>query len=235
MEEKMLNNMLEQQQVPQMALIVYQNNKNRGIYIESHRINEQGRMLVGKPLTQKCVSELVESFATEQTNTPYGKVPPNMLYCDTRKGYERYVWYNPPQKRMMFFSDNLNIENREYHLPGMIYDTNGERLNVYAFKEEKPTAESKLYKAPLFNVTDERVCLGNPKIDFPNYPTFENYILYWEKKFWHTEFTHLGGHRNPTKSNLVAVTKKMTDAFNYNELILFKENRKAFTLNDLLR
>jgi len=230
-----LNDILEQRQVPQMALVVYKNNRTGSTYIESHRINEQGRMLAGQPLTLKCITELVESFSVEQGHAPYGKIPPNMLYCDTRKGHERYVWYNPPCKRMMFFTKSLNIENKEYYLPGIIYDTNGENLDVYAFKEKKPKAESLLYKAPLFNVTEESVCLGNAKISFPDNPTFEDYMMYWEKKFWQTEFTHLGGNTNPTKNNLVAVTKNMTGSFDYNELIPFKRNRKILTLNYLLK
>ena len=229
-----LNDILEQQQVPQMTLVVYKNNSTGSIYIESHRIDKQGRMLAGRPLTLSCITELVEAFAVEQGNTPHGKIPENMLYSNTRKGRERYLWYNPPCKRMMFFTENLNIENREYHLPGIIYDTHGEHLDVYAFKEEKPESESRLYKAPLFNVTGEKVCLGNAKINFPDNPTFGDYIMYWEKKFWQTEFSHLGGSVNPTKNNLVTVTKNMTGSFDYNELIPLKNKRKILTLKDLL-
>ena len=229
-----LNDILEQRQIPEMALVVYRNSNTGSIYIESHRINEQGRMLAGHPLTLKCITELVEAFQVEQGNTPHGRIPENMLYSNTRKGYERYLWYNPPCKRMMFFTKNLNIENREYYLPGIIYDTDGEHLDVYAFKEEKPEAESLLYKAPLFNVTGKKVCLGNAKIHFPDNPTFEEYILYHEKKFWLSEFSHLGGSINPTKNNLVTVTKNMTGSFDYDELIPFEKNGKILTLKDLL-
>lgn len=39
------------------------------------------------------------------------------------------------------------------------------------------------------------------------------------KKFWLTEFSHLGGGGNPTKSNLVLVTKAAKDKpFNLDEL-----------------
>lgn len=230
-----LNDMLEQQQIAEMALVVYKNSQTGGFYIESHRINEQGRMLAGHPLTLRCITELVESFSAGQGNTPHGAVPENLLYSDTRKGRERYVWYDPPRKRMMFFSRSLNIEDREYHLPGIIYDTDGEHLDVYAFKEEKPEAASILYKAPLFNVTGQKVCLGNAKLNFPDNPTFERYMLYWEKKFWLSEFSHLGGSANPTKSNLVAVTKNSVESFDSNELIPFEKNGKELTLNDLLQ
>jgi PRTRC genetic system protein B len=192
-------------------------------------------MLAGHPLTLKCITELVESFSAEQSNIPQGKIPDNLLYSDTRKGHERYVWYNPPQKRMMFFNRNLNIEDGEYCLPGIIYDTGGEHLDVYAFKEENPDLESKLYKAPLFNVTGQKVCLGNAKINFPDNPTFGDYIMYWEKKFWLSEFSHLGGSTNPTKNNLVTVTKNSVESFDYNHLIPFKKEDKILTLKDLLK
>jgi PRTRC genetic system protein B len=230
-----LNDLLEQRQVPEMALVVYKNDKTGSLYIESHRINEKGRMLAGSPLTLNCITELVESFSVEQGNIPHGRIPETMLYSDTRKGHERYVWYNPPGKRMMFFSKNLNIEDCECRLPGIIYDTDGEHIDIYAFTEEKPEAESILYKAPLFNVTGQKVCLGNAKINFPDNPTFDDCIAYWEKKFWLTEFSHLGGNTNPTKNNLVMVTKNSKKSFDHNELIPFEKQGKILTLNYLLK
>ena len=230
-----LNDILNQQHIPEMALVVYRNNKTGSIYIESHKINAEGRMLAGCPLTLKCITELVETFSVEQGTVPQGAVPGNLLFFDTRKGHERYVWYNPPGKRMMYFSRSLNIEDGEYCLPGIIYDTNGENLNVYAFKGKKPEAETKLFKAPLFNVTGQKVCLGNAKIKFPDNSTFIAFIEYWEKKFWLTEFSHLGGNINPTKSNLVTVTKGMRESFDCNELIPFEKNKKILTLKELLK
>jgi len=218
-----------------MALVVYKNNNTGSIYIESHKINDSGHMLAGCPLTMQCITELVESFSVEQGTVPHGTVPENLIYSDTGKGHERYLWYNPPGKKMMFFSRNLNIEDGEYYLPGIIYNTNGENLDVYAFKGKKPEKKSKLYKVPLFNVTDEKVCLGNAKTKFPDNPTFSAYIEYWEKKFWLSEFSHLGGRLNPTKSNLVNVIKNMIKSFDYNELIPIRKNRKILTLNDLLK
>ena len=42
---------------------------------------------------------------------------------------------------------------------------------------------------------------------------------YWEKRFWLSEFSHLGGSRNPTGSNLVSVTEKArANPFDENEL-----------------
>lgn len=41
--------------------------------------------------------------------------------------------------------------------------------------------------------------------------TYEKLLQYWERKFWLTEFTYLGGNGNPTRSNLVLVTKAARD------------------------
>lgn len=235
MKDYELNNIVEQQLVPEMALIVYRNSKSNDIYMESHRINSCGQMLAGKSLTLKCITELVESFSVDQSNIPHGTISKNLLYFDARKGHERYVWHNPPRRRMMFFKKDLNIEDREYDLPGLIYDTNGEHLDIYAFKSKQLDGKSKLYKAPLFNVTGESVCLGSAKLNFPENPTFSDLIAYWEKNFWLTEFSHLGGNVNPTKSNLVTVTKNSTESFDYNQLIPFRNNGKIVTLKDLLK
>jgi hypothetical protein len=80
-----LNDMLFQQQIPQMALVVYKNSQIEGIYIESHRINEHGRMLAGRPLTLKCITELVESLSVEQGNIPHDIVPDNLLFSSNTK------------------------------------------------------------------------------------------------------------------------------------------------------
>lgn len=128
----------------------------------------------------------------------------------------------------MYFADKLNIPNGEYHIPGIIYVVTNGNLNLYAFKGNKP--KEKLFKAPFFNTTNGSVCLGTAKIDYPKNPTFDKLIEYWDKRFWLTEFTHLGGSTNPTRHNLVNVTKKSTQDFNYDELIDMKT-----TLNEILR
>lgn len=133
------------------------------------------------------------------------------MYCDTRKGSEKYVWFNPPGKRMMYFVKNLGVENAEYNLPGIIYVAEENKLDVYACKENNPTDDTGLFLAPFFNVTSARVCLGSAKLQKPVDPTYTELLEYWEKRFWLTEFSHLGGEGNPTKSNLVLVTKAARD------------------------
>jgi hypothetical protein len=112
---------------------------------------------------------------------------------------------------MMFFKEALKIENAEYHLPGIIYEAGESHLNVYACKDREPTEKTELYAAPFFNVTQASVCLGSARIEKPKDLTYAKLLEYWERKFWLTEFSHLGAHGNPTKSNLVLVTKAAKD------------------------
>lgn len=223
---------------PRAALIVYaQENDNHNVYdnsyfVEVREIDESGIMGEGRPVTVEFMTELVRGYSERHSSTPYGKIPSNMLWCDPRKGSEKYIWYNPPRKRMMFFKEALKIENAEYHLPGVIYMVEGSHLNIYAYKDKCLTEKTDLYAAPFFNVTGESVCLGFAKIEKPKDLTYDRLLEYWERKFWLTEFSHLGGNGNPTKSNLVLVTKAAKDKpFNLEEL----KPLKNLKLKDILR
>lgn len=192
---------------PRAVLIAYASEHGRQHFLEMRAIDMNGRMGEGCPVTVDFMNELARSYSETQNGVPYGKIPPNLLYADSRKGSEKYIWYNPPRKRMMFFSENLKIENAEYNLPGVIYEAGEQKLNIYAYKGETPDANTELYSAPFFNVTRASVCLGSARIHKPDDLTYGRLLEYWEKKFWLTEFSHLGGGGNPTKSNLVLVTK----------------------------
>lgn len=202
---------------PRAALIAYAE-ENDGHYacdntcfLEVRDIDESGMMGEGRPVTVEFMNELVRGYSERHSATPYGKIPSNLLWCDPRKGCERYVWYNPPRKRMMFFKEALRIENAEYNLPGVVYEAGEHGMDIYAYKGDIPGRDTLLYAAPFFNVTGASVCLGTAKMEMPKDLTYTNLLEYWERKFWLTEFSHLGSNGNPTKSNLVLVTKKARD------------------------
>lgn len=233
MEKNELTNTIHATLCPRAVLIAYTYAGNDNKYfLEQRSIDAGGRMSEGRPVTVEFMNELVRNYSETYSGTPHGRLPSNLLYADTRKGSERYVWYNPPGKRMMYFVSGLGIENSEYNLPGIIYEARGTRLDVYAYKEDRPGIETALYAAPLFNVTGSSVCLGSTRIEKPKELTYVNLLEYWEKKFWLTEFSHLGGHGNPTKSNLVLVTKAARDKpFNLKEL----KPLKNLKLKDILK
>ena len=124
----------------------------------------------------------------------------------------------------------MTAENRESmrSIACLLYTS----MNIYAYIDKELKPETELYAAPFFNVTGSSVCLGSAKIDKPTEITYDKLFEYWEKKFWLTEFSHLGGNGNPTKSNLVLVTKAAKDApFNIEEL----KPLKNLKLKDILR
>lgn len=135
-----LTNKLQQVMVPKAALIAYEYRENRygnGMhYLELHPINDRGRMEAAMPVTYEFMDSLVESYTDDRRNVPHGKIPANMLWCDTRKGHERYIWYNPPGKRQMFFAGSLNIPDGIFHVPGVIYKVSGDRLDIFSYKGE---------------------------------------------------------------------------------------------------
>lgn len=217
---------------PRVALIAYASREGESFFVEAREIDGKGKMGEGVPVTVEFMNELVRGYSEHRSNTPYGRIPSNMLWCDSRKGSEKYVWYNPPRKRMMFFKESLKVENAEYNLPGIIYEARESQLDVYAYKDDRPDRETDLYAAPLFNVTGSSVCLGSARIEKPRDMTYLNLLEYWERKFWLTEFSHLGGHGNPTRSNLVLVTKAARDKpFDLGEL----KSLRNLKLKDILK
>lgn len=205
---------------PRAALIAYQgeNNRNHDYFLELRRIDNKGVMGEAIPVTYDFMNEIAANYSEAHNGTPAGVVPKNLLYAYTRKGSEKYIWSNLPRNRMMYFVPNLGIENAEYHVPGIIYVAKESTLGVYAYKDKKLSNDTELYTAPFFNTSTTSVCLGVAKLKKPSNPTWIDLLEYWEKKFWLTEFSHLAGG-NPTKSNLVLVTKAAKDKeFNPEEL-----------------
>jgi len=214
------------------ALIVYKSKESKN-YIEIRPI-KNGCFGSAKPVSIDFMTSLCESFSETYSQTPSGILPENMLYCDTRKGKEIYVWSNPPMKRRMYFTKSLNIKNAEYHVPGVIYVVKDGDLDIYAYKGKNLTAKAKIFKAPFFNVTNESVCLGDSDIELGDSPTFDDLLKHWEKEFWQTEFSHLGGNVNPTKDNLVNVTKSAKNKpFDEAQLLPFEKLNLEELLNDL--
>ncbi|WP_304719902.1 PRTRC system protein B [uncultured Alistipes sp.] len=216
---------------PQAALIAYSSLDDRhdkDYFLELRAIDKEGIMGEAQPVTCEFMNEIAHSYTASRSSFPHGAIPRNMLYADVRRGSERYVWYDLPQRRMMYFHGALQIENAEYNLPGVIYEVVNDDLKIYAYKgAEPPTAATELFRAPFFNVSGAGVCLGSAQSEMPKNGTFSELTACWERRFWLSEFTHLGSGGNPTHSNLVLVTKAARNApFDSEELIPMKMQLK---------
>lgn len=205
---------------PAAALIAYvcENDYLRNEYhLEFRNIRKDGLMGAGKPVSRKFVQSLIENFTMESSSVPHGEIPQKLLFVHTRKS--KYVWHTPPCRKYLYFTNNLNIPNGEYHIPGLVWKVEGESLYLFAYKTKSLTSDSQLYSAPFFNVNtwDGSVCLGNARILVPGCNSFDIFIQCWEDRFFLSKFSHVLGS-NPTKSNLVLVTLNSTQAFDNEEL-----------------
>lgn len=223
--------MLSDTYIPKLALIVYEcSDAREGLYLEQRQI-ENGQMGSGTPLTKKCVTDIMNTLAMDSDSIDYGlhgTIPSNLLYVDNSPARTKMVWYNPTEKRQMYFASSLNIPDGAMWVPGLLYIADGNSLRVYAFKGQKP--KGTLYRAPFMNVGDDSVCLGNAKVAKPKDNTFSAVIAYWEQMFWMSEFSHiLNG--NPIDGNLATLSKQLIesgDKFPNKVLIPSKHSLKEF-------
>lgn len=193
--------------MPSMAIIVYHARINSRYYLERRKIDSNGNMHNGVPLTYECLSDMVSTFSASEKDIIHGRIPDNMLMADCRIGKEKYVWFYPATKKMLYFSSKLQIENGSMWLPGLVFMVNNKTLSVFAYKTKKITPETPLFKPPFFNIGNNcNVCLGNAKVQKPDKLTYETLIAHWEKKFFQSEFSHLN-ESNPVKGNLSNLIK----------------------------
>lgn len=204
-----LTDLLKEKLRPTDALLFY--DSPSGKYVE-HRGIVNGRMTAGQPLDVSQLSQmvrLVERYTVKQKpmTSLNGAIPSNLLYADTNIDSIRLVWWRAPEERRIFFKDTLNIPDGVMRVPGMVYSVKGSgTLSVWCFKGTKP--KGLLYRAPFFNVySDGHVCLGNSKTDKPKHNTFDEWLSYWEKMFWQSEFAEMISD-NPIEGNLATVTKR---------------------------
>lgn len=190
---------------PEMAIIVYADEERHSIFLERRDIINS-KMGAGIPLTEECIKDIADLTLNRSRKELHGIIPPNMLYADGRKGYEKYIWFEKPEKKMHFFSKSLQIPNGEFYTPSLLYVVKENTLSLYAFHGDYPNKQ--LYRAPYFNVSSTYVCLGNSKLPEIEEMTYQNIIKYWETMFWKSEFSHILD-TNPVKSNLAILSKNL--------------------------
>lgn len=190
---------------PELSIVVYKS--ERDYYLESHSVNEKGELLEGKPLLQDTIQAMVDTFFDQNQNKSKitGMIPEGLLAYDPLPGgYFKMIWYRPAEVRFIHFASQLRLKSGRVWVPPMIYRVHRKDFDVYALKVNKrPGEAAKLFRAPFHNVSDTgNVCLGNAEVSKPKEKTFENMLKYWEDLFWLSEFSHLNGASNPTKTNL---------------------------------
>lgn len=207
---------LSDQYVPVKAMMIYESKimDESSYYIESHPIDDAGRVLAGKPLQQENLDAIVDVFFDERKNQAEvkGMIPENLLSFSVLPGGNyRMVWYRPEEIRVLHHAIQLKLATDKCWVPATIYKADRNQLDVFALKSDKrPTEKTQIYKPPFFNVSDTGdVCLGSAKVKKPTEKTYSNLMKYWEDLFWLSEFTHENGTQKIKSKDLAAVWKKL--------------------------
>lgn len=228
---------------PKLAIIAYTPGEDGGnwtdTYLESHVIDSSGKLLEGKPLKQETLDGIVDVFFDERQNRSAitGLLPDNLLkYEPLPGGNIEMIWYRPEEKRNLFFSEQLHIPSGEAWVPALIYHAERKSLNIYALNSnDRPKENTQLYHAPFHNInSDGNVCLGSAKVKKEKRNTYQSLMKYWEDMFWLSEFTHLAGHENITKTNVNTLWKKLIGKETKWSSIDELKPIKKTTLKDLL-
>ncbi|SDP15743.1 PRTRC system protein B [Mucilaginibacter sp. OK268] len=246
-----MNNVSQQfneQYLPVKALLIYQSAEQESenyeykpteIYVESYDIGKHGNPINAHPLSLKemsTLSELLQSTQEWQHNYLQckGVIPSNLIYVNSQtNGYA--VWYTTPQEVNLFFSDALGIPSGKAKIPALLWKAAKERLEVFALKgKNKPNADTPLYYAPLFNLSQNgSVCMGTVNVQIDRQTYLEQLMTQWESYFFNSYFTHtLGNHRH-SKGNLIQLWQGQIGTgrdFPQDELI-----KSGKTLKDIIR
>lgn len=222
---------------PVLAIMVYERIKSysgRGYYLESHDVDEKGRIMAGKPLMQETIQGIVDVFFEDNQHNSQisGVMPENLLsYKQHSGGFYEMVWYRMPEERVMLNAEQLKLKTDKIIAPGMIYRVNRKSLSIFSFKDKnRPVAATPLMMPPFFNVSDNgSVCLGNAVVKKPAIKSFDSIIKYWEDLFWLSEFTHVSGSHKCKSGDLIKMWRGLIGTkkpFDENELLPTKKQLK---------
>jgi len=221
-----MNNVSQQfneQYIAVKALLIYNsviletdsfNQKEVEVYIESYDIGKHGNPVNAHPLSLKEMSGLSELLqTTQELQNNYlqckGMIPPSVIHVNIQSnGYA--VWYTPPQVVDLFFSETLGIPCGKTNIPALLWKATRDHLKVFALKGKgKPHANSALYHAPLFNLSqDGGVCMGTVNVNIDRQTYLEEFTVQWQSYFFNSYFTHtLGNHRH-CKGNLIQLWRE---------------------------
>ncbi|SNR76999.1 PRTRC system protein B [Flavobacterium sp. ov086] len=203
---------------PVKAFVVYQENTDKNIYVESYDMDKNGYPVNAHPLSLRESTTLAKSLDTAQELKrnflkPKGLLPKNVIYINTDpNGF--VIWFTPAQKVDLFFVENLGIPNGKASIPPLLWKASKNALWVYAMDFDKDISEeTPLCHAPFFNLyKDGKVCMGTVKINIEPDTHLESFIELWQKYFFKSYFSHLIEQKSPVKGNIIALWQKLINS-----------------------
>ena len=213
------------------ALLVYGKSSYDGYpyrhpFATLHEVIHDGnaaRLAEGQLMTPQMLIDLMSGLGK---SVPAEILPTRVLV----RTAEMIVWWAPACERIVFFSDRgadpalKNMNGKLYPHPPLLFKACGSHLWVRALaKDERPTAETRMYMAPYWNCYDNGVCCtGSMKIP--------------QESFFQSEFTHASGVRKHVRfrGGFLAMWQSLAGqrAFPENYLVKLPQTLAEFVRND---
>nr|WP_315242131.1 PRTRC system protein B [uncultured Flavobacterium sp.] len=214
---------------PVKAFVVYQENADKNVYVESYDMDKNGFAINAHPLSLRESTALAKALDTGEELKrnflkPQGLLPKNVIYINAdSNGFA--VWYTPAQSVELFFTEGLAVPNGKASIPPLLWKASKNALWVYAMDGDKDISEeTPLCHAPFFNLyNDGKVCMGTVKINIERDTHLQDFIETWQKYFFNSYFSHLIGNKSPVKGNIIQLWKSLINT------------RKKFPLTSLLK
>lgn len=157
-----------------------------------------------------------------------------MLGFKEETHFNRILWRTEPRVEDLLFTKEAKIKNGKYHIPGLVWNLSGS-LDLYAYIEWKDL-NTKLYKAPFMNISQESVCLGTGSDWLEKAlkvtSSYVDMIKAVEKSFFLSKFSHLGTDDEQIKGSLIDMYNKSKTAFPYQFLVPMNKTLKAVINED---
>jgi len=187
------------------AVLVYgseHNSRDESVYATVHGIEKRGQkysLAAGMPATKEACSQLARALGAASTIT--GFMPENLLYLGGRS----IIWWRPPAPATVYFDTTRTVAGDQTDdktaaaligkktgrtpQPGLVFAITTSSWYVFAVAgAARPTLESKLLRAPYFNVwTSGQICTGNVRLPESLSPAA---LQRFERAFFDSEFTH---------------------------------------------
>jgi PRTRC genetic system protein B len=202
---------------PEHLLVFYKNDskENSRYYVETFQLDAGGYPLAPHPLSEteaRDLAKLLRQSDGLQHKGGFldadGLFLPNLLYI--RQSPEPFaVWFTPAAIVPLLFQKSLTIPSGPAAIPPLIWKATSKSLSVFACKEEdRPTAATRLYHAPFFNLYDNgQVCMGTVRVAIPSDCSLEKFMSLWEGYYFGSYFAHLLIDHSPVDGNVVELWK----------------------------
>ena len=173
--------------IAQHALVIYSYEKDPRCeepansidhYITKHRIDREGKLLEGAPLTREALRKICSLVIPSLQIMEY--IPDKVLAYSPGTAI---LWWMPGIPRQVFFTKETGLRSGTYSLPATLFLVVNRTLHTWALATGvRPEPSTPIYHSPFFNVYEGGTCcMGN--IELPRNASPGD-IDDWEKAFF---------------------------------------------------